>query len=120
MFLFAMCFFLFIGCDKERTSDGYNTTDTYHSGNGDYPQYVSVEINAYTSWAIDIYIGDAYVGNLEPGRSAIFSKSLYGGEKLRLRFVVYNPSGANEVSLAFDDDYSNYHVNVYNDRVEHF
>ncbi len=117
--LVAGCLFGVMGCDKER-SDTYYNNDSYYYGNNDYPRYVSVDVNNYASWSIDIYIGDAYAGSLEPGRSTPFSKELYGGEKLRLRFVVYNPYGANAISLSFDDDYQNYHVNVYNDRVEKY
>jgi len=109
------------GCERTRTSDGYTTTDTYYNSNNDYPRYVTVEVYAYTTYTIDVYIGDAYVGNIEPGRYQNFSKDLYGGEKLRLRFMVHNPNGEiRYIPLTFDDDYSNYHVNVYNDRAEYY
>ena len=119
-FLLVFCCLGIVGCEHERYSDGYSTTDTYHSGNNDYPRYVTVEVYAYTSWPIDVYIGDAYVGSLDPGQSQSYSKSLYDGERLRMKFVVYNPSGATEITTSFDDDYPDYHVNVYNNYAERF
>ncbi len=98
-----------VGCENQGSSD-----------NGGYERYVTVEVNAYTTWPIDVYIGDAFVGGLEPGRSTSFSKELYGNEKLRLRFVVFSPYGTYEKGLSFDADYDRYHVNVYDDHIERY
>ena len=117
-FLTLLVMSLLFGCEHSRTSDGYSTTDYY--GNGSYPRYVSVDVYAYTSWPIDIYLGDAYVGRLNPSGRADFSKELYGGEKLRIRVIIYRPDGAYEKSMSFDDDYSNYHVNVYDGWIEKY
>ncbi len=112
----ALGCFVHSGCDNDRNA-GYHENDGYYYGNTDYPRYISVEVNNYSSGIADVYIGDAYVGSLDSGRSTSFSKSLYGGEKLRLKFVI---AGSKEVYLNFDDDYQNYHVNLYNDHAEHF
>lgn len=120
-FLLVFCGLGIVGCEHERYSDGYSTTDTYSSGNNDYPRYVTVDVYAYTSWPIDVYIGDAPVGTMMPGEHRTFSKELYDGEMLRMKFEVHNPSGQRTVIYtSFDDDYSNYHVNVYNNFAERF
>lgn len=111
--LFTALTLFVTGCEESRNSDYYDSSSTY-------PRYVSVEVFAYTSWPVDVYIGDAYVGRLQPGNSNTFSKDLYPGEKLRLNFLVYNPGGTVQISMSFDDDYGNYHVDVYNTYVEYF
>jgi hypothetical protein len=115
---FAICFFLLIGCEHERGYNEHNNTD-YYGYNG-YPRYVSVDIYAYTSWPIDIYLGDAYIGHLNPGGRTDFSKELYNGERLRINVIIHRPDGAYEKSMSFDDDYSNYHVNVYDGWIERY
>lgn len=106
-----------VGCENSRYNDGYY--DNYYYD--DYPRYVTVEVNAYTSYVIEVYIGDAFVDSIEPGRYQSFSKSLYEGEELHLRFVVYNQNGEpHSIPLDFDNDYTNYHVNVYDDGAESY
>ncbi len=115
-FSLVLCSLGIVGCESERN---YNN-DTYSSNAYEYPRYISVDIFSYTSWLMDIYIGDAYVGSIAPGQTETFSKDLYHREKFRMKFVVYNPTKTTILLMSFDDDYSNYHVNVYDNFVEKF
>jgi len=104
------------GCENPRYDDGYNNSYYY-----DNPRYVRVEVYNYTSYRVDAYVGDAFVGDISSGYYDSFSKDLYDGERLRLRFVFQNQYGEIvTMSKSFDDDYSEYHVNLYNNRMEYY
>ncbi|HRY31202.1 MAG TPA: hypothetical protein P5328_02330 [Candidatus Paceibacterota bacterium] len=85
---------------------------------GDYETYVSVDVYSYTQYAVDVYLGNAFVESLEPGEDGYYSKALYPGEKFRMSFVIWGPSGPRQFHAEFDDDLYNYHVNIYDDWVE--
>ena len=94
------------GCE-ERTED-------------DYERYVSVEMYSYTKYAVDVYTGNAFYCRLEPGENDWYSKGIYPDEKIKLNFIIHSAGGPIEVRSSFDDDYRNYHVNIYDGWIERY
>jgi len=95
------------GCEQERYGD-------------ENPENVTVEYYSYTAYYVDVYAGDAFEERLEPGDWGRYSKRLYPGERINLKFIIWNPAGPSEISTSWDDDYDLYHLNIYNNRVEEF
>ncbi len=95
---------LFTGCEERGTDE--------------WAEYVSVRVHSLTRYYVDVYIGNAFEERLDPGDYGYYSKALYDGEKFRLKFIVWKPGGPIEIKTTFDNDFDNYHVNVYDDWVE--
>jgi hypothetical protein len=81
----------------------------------DQPRNISVEVYACTTDIIEVYVGNSFSVSLEPGSWQTFYKDLYEDEVLVLRIKVYGPNGIRENVRYFDDEYSNYHWDVYDD-----
>lgn len=117
--LVAGCLFGVMGCDKERDDTYYNNDSYYY--NGDYPRYVTVDVRNKTGYQVDVYYEDGgYITSIEPVSECTFPDELYPGEKLKLKFLVYNQYPPSVVVARFSDDLQNYHLNIYNSYYEKY
>ncbi len=106
--------------------------DNYHHDDyaDDYGRYVSVRIDNFTSYEVDILLGNAVIESLESGETYNYSARLFDEEKLIIRYLVkrydYYSNQASWYTLPdsdhwqqreFDNRVREWHVKVYNDWV---
>lgn len=107
-----------VGCEDNTHSSGYNTTSS------DYSQTVVVAINNYASGFemnygfAEIYVGGAYQETVLSGYSTRVYLDLFNNEEVPIKIVLYARDGQIvEWVDFFDNDRPEYHVNIYDDRV---
>lgn len=103
------------GCEDDRDNRHHDDYDN------DYGRYVTVRINNFTSYEIDVMLGNAVIESLESGETYNYSSRLFDGETILITYRIKSPHGwyllpdsDHWQQSVFDNRVSEWHVKVYN------